>query len=186
MENKQQIREQWFIDVLPRLQEKVFKEHKFPDVAISCGPCRGNAIGCCYHKESSEVKRAEIFIDPSQVDTQKVLGILVHELIHAILPDGESHGRGFRKMMKYVGLVGKATATGESEELKSILNDIVTVVGEYPHHKLNTKVRKRGANRAKFINFICYNDGYQLKTKDIYAEQATPNCPICEEEMSVK
>lgn len=67
------------------------------DVQVSCGfPGGGSVfkrIGECWPRARSAGKVNQVFINPTQSDTVRVLGVLGHELIHAA-DDCKSGHRG--------------------------------------------------------------------------------------------
>ena len=64
----------------------------------------------------------------------RILDILLHELIHARLPDGAGHNKDFRTWMKKLGLKGKPTATiaEKGSPLYDKLKEIVEKLGPLP------------------------------------------------------
>lgn len=70
-----------------------------PEVHVSTGwPSRlgtstkKRRIGECWQPETSADGHSHIFISPMVVDSMAVLGVLVHELIHAIYPEAKHRG----------------------------------------------------------------------------------------------
>ncbi len=91
---------------------------KLPRVSTGF-PSRGGlsrVIGQCFSPKACADGKAQIFISPRIADSVEVLGILLHELIHAAIGCEERHGKKFSQAARKVGLVGKPTATtvGES------------------------------------------------------------------------
>lgn len=59
---------------------------------------------------------------------------LCHELVHAILPPDEGHGKEFRAACKALGLTsGKPTSAGAGPELAAHIRWVVSKIGPYPH-----------------------------------------------------
>ena len=112
-------------------------------VRVACGWCSGRAIGECWHAECSADETREIFIDPTQDDPIEVLATLLHELVHAYLPDGVGHKKPFVEVIREFGLEGKATATHATDgsECWIKLSAIAQRLGSYPHAKM-AKVKK--------------------------------------------
>jgi hypothetical protein len=86
-------------------------------IAVACGwpsknARRGRAqrIGECWRAECSQAGRPEIFISPVLADPIEVGHVLVHELIHAALPDA-GHRAPFKRAATKLGLTSKMTAT---------------------------------------------------------------------------
>lgn len=67
-----------------------FKKHGYsvPEIRISCGfPStgqRGSRIGECWATKICSGGLNEIFISPLIDDSDEVLGIIFHELVHAV------------------------------------------------------------------------------------------------------
>src|SRR3954454_15256776 len=47
---------------------------------------KGNRVGECWHASTSAYEHFEIFIRADLDEPEKVLGVLVHELVHAVVP----------------------------------------------------------------------------------------------------
>ena len=145
-------REEWLTKIKEKLEQLFFNAppHKLPSkLALSCGIPKGSskAIGQCWDPRVSKDKTTHIFVCPSLDDPVQVVGVLLHELIHACLGLHEGHGKNFAKFIRKVGLVGKVTSTyvKEGSELESQIKQILEEVGGYPHQAMN----KQGALRAK-------------------------------------
>jgi hypothetical protein len=152
-------------------------------IKVSCGFPAGvrggnnKAIGVCWSQRASTGGYIEIFISPVIESSSRVLDILIHELIHAILPDGEGHGSNFRKCAIKLGLEGKMTATTCGAFLYNTLNDWITNLGEYPHASMNTGERKKQTTRM--IKHQCNECGAIWRMSRRY----TPSiCPCCHEQ----
>jgi hypothetical protein len=57
---------------------------------------RGARIGECWHSSTSADGHFEIIIRADVADPVEVLGVLVHELVHAGLPPDAGHGKPYR------------------------------------------------------------------------------------------
>jgi hypothetical protein len=178
-------REEYLIKASEHIKDIVFTNYTIPKFKISTGftgTKKGlKAIGSCWRAEASEDNVAQIFISPVIDDTIEVLGVLIHEIIHAIYPDSGHKGL-FRKAALDVGLEGKMTATTVGAELKERLNALVENIGLYPHAKLNPSqsgIKKQGTRLLK-----CACDcGYNVRITKQWIEIALPICPLCKDEM---
>lgn len=182
-------REDWLLEAKKQLQDKIFLKETIPDnVRISCGFCKGKrTIGLCCPEIYSEGKYTEIFIDPKTADSLRVLDILAHELIHAILGRGHGHGREFQKIMNDIGLVPPAKATTVSSELKAKLVEIVKEIGEYPHKKYEIyRLPRVTPDAEKRQSWICKMRHYEISVKNKYSKAVVPVCPICHNPMRLK
>ena len=156
-------REDWLQQANAIMRDGLFKLHGYElpeDVQVSVGFPLGfrvgskkQAIGQCFSRATSDAGVNEIFINPNQQDSKRVLGILVHEDIHAIDDCVNGHKGAFRTMATAVGLEGKMTATTESEELNKYFEDeIIAKIGEYPHKKAgNVNLPKQTTRNIKMI-----------------------------------
>ena len=105
---------------------------------------RSRRVGEHWQPSASEDGHHEVFIRPDQADPVEVLGILVHELVHAAVPPGSKHGPVFRKAALAVGLTGKMRSTTSTDALVERLVRVVDRIGYLPHGKLN--LRERGSD----------------------------------------
>jgi len=114
-----------------------------PPVRISVGFPGGrgrkdSVIGQCWSSSASADKVHQIFIHPVLDDVEQILGVIMHELVHAIDDCESGHKGPFVKMIRALGLAGKPTATIVGEELSEELGPIIESLGEYPHAILAT------------------------------------------------
>lgn len=181
-------REEW-LHGLSDLLEQSFQEHElyYPKVLrLSCGwPSKSirKVMGQCWTATSAKDGSRQIFVSPTIDDGLHVAGIIVHELIHACLPDGSGHKAPFVRAMHKLGLEGKATATHAGEELKQRLNKLCKELGKYPHSGLKL-VDLEKKQTTRMLKVGCPNCGYVVRTTAKWLEQGTPTCP-CGEEMGV-
>lgn len=151
-------REEWLMAATGLLDNEFFvsSKHDLPKkLRVSCGFCGGKSIGVCLYEGVSSDKTRELFIDPSQDDGLRILNILLHELLHAALPEGTGHKGEFRSMALGFGFIGKMTATEveEGSELDKQLRRILEQVGKYPHAALKReKKAKQPSNWARFVS----------------------------------
>lgn len=150
-----------------------------PDaVRVSCGfPGGGSArkrIGECWNPAASSDQTAEIFISPVLGTAADVLHVLVHEAIHAALPEA-GHTAPFRKAALAAGLTGKMTATTATPELAAKLEGWAPLLGEYPHARLNLGMRKKQGTRL--VKCECADCGYTVRTAAKWLAVGEPTCP---------
>lgn len=164
MSNKNMNREQWLLSATDELKAlfKQIGEEVPSDVKVSCGFPLGyragskhQAIGVCHPRSHSESGVNEIFINPNQDDSLRVLDVLTHELIHAIDDCKSGHGAEFRRMALAIGLTGKMTATVASPELEEKLKAILEKIGDYPHAKIEATRKKQS---TRMIKHVCEHD----------------------------
>lgn len=197
-------REAWLmaaIDILrPTLKQAGCTTMNERVFAVSVGFPKGNVrkvIGQCWAAKASECGGTNhVFVSPVLSDAVQVLGVLVHEMIHAD-DDGESGHKGhFAACAKTVGLTGKMTATTVGEDLQPVLEDIVTELGPYPHVKLNIGSAVIKKQTTRMLKATCSlgsdcpvkdekGNGLVLRMSRKWAEIGMPSC-ICGEEMKIE
>jgi len=184
-------REQWFNAALPLLQDKVFGPNNLviPDnVRIGVGTLSSRSaaaknakLGVCFPSERSASNMIEIFLSPELEESSRVLDVICHELIHAIDGNENGHKGPFRTMAKAIGLEGKMTATVAGERLNATLSEIVTVIGNYPHEKLDTTAVKKQTTRM--LKVECDDCGWNFRTnKSQIAAMTSTTCLSCGED----
>ena len=188
-------REEWLVSGVGLLQDRVFKQADLEipiDVKVACGFPASNAkagknqaIGVCHPRSHSDDKVNEIFINPCEADSVKVLDILAHELIHAIDDCKNGHKKAFKDMAVAVGLTGKMTATVASPELKEILEKMVAEIGKYPHAKIDTSQKKKQTTRQKKVECSSCEGIFYTSRKHLQALSDYSPCPFCSEEGSL-
>src|SRR5688572_6260631 len=88
-------------------------------VRVSIGWPKGGRkrIGECWSDTASSDKHHEIFISPQLGERAmgtRILGVLAHELAHAVVGIPAGHKAPFKKCALAIGLTGKMTATTET------------------------------------------------------------------------
>lgn len=207
-------REAWLMDAVSEL--KTFyrdrgrtEVDKYPCV-ISVGFPHGNVrkvIGQCHHAEQ-QGGTAHIFINPTQDNGFKVLGIVSHELCH--LPGYSGHTGEFKKMAICGGLKGVGgkngtgfTATVISDEDKDAYEAILAKLGPYPHTAINLADMKTKTQTTRMLKASCQgitddeeywspcglmgddDRPYTIRLSKKWAEAGLPTCP-CGGEMKLE
>ena len=191
-------REKWLQNATDIMRSGLFKQHGFlipEDVKISCGfpPTGGTArkmtVGVCFPRSASNAKINEIFINPTRsemISTAEnnhsgVLGTLVHELVHAVDDCQHGHKKPFKDIATRVGLTGKMTATGESEELDKYFKDeIISKLGDYPHANIEVSQRKQ---TTRMFKVECNACGFSYRTSRKMIERISNHtCNACGED----
>ena len=150
-------------------------------IAFTSGGKRTQVAGECWHPASSEDQHYEIIIRADQADPVDVLGVLVHELVHSVLPPTVKHGKEFRLLATKVGLEGKMRYAKPGPILKERLNAITKNLGPLPHAKLNfvsgSDVPKK--QKARMLKAECGEAcGYTIRLSSKWAREGLPLCPI--------
>jgi len=171
MKVKHKTREQWLNAAVVQLTKKFFKgDTKMPEQwAISCGFVKGGGdkgIGQCWSPESAEDGvTTHMFICPTRSEPIDVLGITIHEMIHAAIGIDEKHGKKFKQEMARIGLEGKATATKvpEEGELRDYLEGLSERLGPYPHSPLSTIKKVKKPNAGGWVRLVSpENEKYKV------------------------
>lgn len=159
-------------------------------IAITCGfPVTGGRmrknggmrIGECHHIHGTDRTKFQIAIHPTNATGEEVASVLVHEILHALLPGGVGHRKPFSQAAKKMGLDGKPTATTLGEELTEALKPILDELGEYPHEKLTSQSACR---KSPGLKVMCGDCGYVVRvTRKWLDEAGAPICPQCEIQM---
>lgn len=181
-------REEWLDKAVAKL-EPLFLDIKQPlppKVRVSCGwpsskglSSKNKVIGECWHSDATADGIPQIFISPTLTDPVKVLGVLVHELIHAMGIKG--HKKDFRAVALLIGLEGKMTATEPGKVLEGKLMKIAHFLGEYPHVELQGSIRPKQSTRL--LKAWCTECGYTVRVTRKWLDIAAPTCTVCETEM---
>lgn len=135
-------RENWLLDAVD-IFRPWFEEHgaTIPElVRVSVGfgkRQRKGTIGVCYSSKAAEDGVHQLYMSPVLDDPVQVLGVLLHELIHAWDDCKSGHKGEFKRVALALGLTGKMTATVPGDDLTTRLQDVVGKLGPYPHAKLN-------------------------------------------------
>lgn len=190
-------RESWLMEAVDHVTE-LFAQTKedgepvsVPPVHISCGFPAGNVrktIGQCWKAESSEDGVGHVFVSPVLKDPVEVLGVIIHELCHAIDNCQSGHKGRFRKLAVQMGLEGKMTATHVGDALAGLLKPIVQTLGEYPHPALNLSAAPVKKQTTRMVKAQCKEVieggersgetcGYLVRTTHKWLEVGVPDCP---------
>jgi hypothetical protein len=152
-------------------------------VAFPSAGMRGKAIGECWAPEASADGFHNIIIRADQATAADVLGVLVHENVHAAIGTKEGHGKTFRKAATKLGLTGKMRATEPGADLKRRLQTLAETLGSFPHAKLNwcdgggsDRPKKQGTRMLK-AQCACDGCGYTIRITRKWADVGLPECP---------
>lgn len=177
-------REEWLHRLLAELRPTFTSNGiNLPDeIAVSCGwpserarSARNRRIGECWRADCSHAGRPEIFISPTLADSIDVGHVLVHELIHAVLPDA-GHRAPFKRAATKLGLTGKMTATVPTDELRRQLEELVEAIGEpYPHALLDPRSFERKQS-TRLLKLECPGCGYVIRVTQKWIDVGMPTC----------
>ena len=174
-------REAWFKAAAVAIEARVFKPagYELPRVRIGCGWPVGNrakAIGQCFGAEASADKTYEIFISPKSFDPLVILGTITHELSHTVAGVKAAHKKPFIEVMRAIGMLAPFTQSIVSDDLRPVLDEIVTKLGPYPHAALGIK-KKGEAKGSRLLKAVCPECGYVIRVTRIWLDKA--GAPIC-------
>ena len=183
--SKYETREAWLIALAEALKP-MFEQSGFtiPEIRISCSwPSRSirKRLGECWHSTAAKDGRRHIFITPLAANSLEVASVVVHELLHAALPDDAGHKSPFKRGMKALGLEGKPTSTYAGEELTNKLRVIILTLGSYPHKELTLKDVMGKKQGTRMLKLTCLGCGYVVRTTAKWIETGLPTCACGEQ-----
>lgn len=187
------LREHWLALATKELRVEFQKVGEtVPPVRVSTGftgarrpDANAKVLGACWSANAAEDKVPQIFISPTVSDGLRVLDILTHELIHAIVPNA-GHGPAFKRIAHKIGLTGPMRATTANDALKYILSGIVSRIGAYPHAKLDPGLSGVKKQTTRLIKVECRPCEYICRTtQSNLTRLGAPICPGCNTQMGV-
>ncbi len=177
-------REQWLNKVIDR-SRPMFKAVGAPlgDVrAVLAPPHRKmKAVGLCWHSGSVTDNAREIWISSAIEDPLSVADTLVHELIHAALPDGIGHKKPFVVLARKFHLEGKPTATTGGEAFAKTWTPILTKIGPMPGAKFLGARPADGRPKQEVKvqrNVTCPDCGFTAKVFEEQMHMGRLKCPV--------
>ena len=140
-------------------------------------------IGQCWSPEASKDGTTEIIISITQDDETKILGVIAHEMCHAVLGIEAGHGPLFKKLANSIGLVGKMTATEESKVFIERIFYMLGRLGGFPHAALDASIgiKKQSTRMVKVTCSDLTDCGMVFRTSNKWIDIAGDelSCPIC-------
>ena len=192
-------RENYLIQATDILRKSLFKPkgYKVPKVELSISwATHGNnsrntgkakVLGQCFNTASSDKGINQVIITPNLDGTTiegtlRILGVLVHELVHAVDDCVSGHKKAFKDCATAVGLTGKMTSTGESEELEKYLKaNIIKVLGKFPHAKVNLSKGKTQTTRNIKVACDCCDFSFRTSNKNVELMEEFSHCLACDD-----
>ena len=131
-----------------------------PQVRVSVGFPKGRrgrsrAIGQCWSNQSATDGVNNLFVCPTLDDAIEVLGVLLHELIHATVGVDAGHKGPFVMMSREVGLLRPWTATTPGDDLRDELTKLYEVLGAYPHQAMKVPATRKKGSTLKLWECEC-------------------------------
>jgi hypothetical protein len=150
---------------------------------------KGNRVGECWHSSTSADEHFEIFLRADILEPVEYLGVLVHELVHAVVPVNAKHGKLYRDAAVKIGLQGKMVHAMPGILLQKRLDDLAATLGPLPHARLNIE---RGADnrgpadrekkqRNRHLKAECEAEGcgYIVRVASKWVkDKGPPHCPV--------
>ena len=181
-------REEWLIKAIEMIDDEIFngnlgsKETKYQ---VSMGWTKSaKALGeTIYPYDGEDVTEEDFFPVTIHVrcdikDPVHILGVLVHECIHAF-KNIKGHGKDFKREAMRVGFEKPITQYHPSPELVSTCENIYKKLGEFPGKAVHIhKVEKE--RKTNMVIFFCPECGFEVKTNKKTFEkygQGIPTCP---------
>lgn len=140
--NKHTTREGWlasatqslrphFTDCGYSIPEKIRFAIAFPSTGR-----KGKRVGELWHPSTSADGSCELIIRADLDQPADVLAVLVHQLVHSVLPPDAGHGPLFKEAAQKIGFTGKMRDATPSRLLVPLLTDIAAQLGPLPHAAL--------------------------------------------------
>ncbi len=175
-------REQWLAAAGLLLTKHVFADEAVPaNIKYSCswpgGGSRTKRIGECWSPSASAGSSHEIFISPLKSDTLRVLDILTHEMVHAIVGVEAGHKGAFKRLAVAVGLEGKMTATTAGADLLEKLEVVAGELGDYPHSEMTPGAGPTKKQTTRLLKAECGECGYVVRITRKWADELGACCP---------
>ncbi len=113
----------------------------------------------------------------------RIIGVLAHEDVHAVVGNKAGHKKPFRDCATTIGLEGKMTATTESGEFCQVAMQIIERIGTYPAGRLSRDMRRKETTRL--LKCECADCGYIARVTRKWIEASgSPVCPTDQVSMS--
>jgi hypothetical protein len=152
---------------------------------------RSRTIGECWKRDRSEDGVNQIFVSPinGHKDTPEILGVLLHEMIHAVDDCESGHRKNFIRIARSVGFVSKWTSLNLGEELAARLEALADRLGSIPSAALSPSGVAAGEDEEKDKNRqlkveCAEGSGYKVRmTRKWIEDVGTPICPCHNEPM---
>ena len=192
-------RENYLIQATDIMRKSLFKPkgYKVPKVELSISwATHGNnsrntgkakVLGQCFNRASSEKGINQVIITPNLDGTTidgslNILGVLVHELVHAVDDCVSGHGKAFKDCATAVGLTGPMRSTGESDELKEYLRkNIIDKLGKFPHAQVNLSKGKTQTTRNIKVECNCCEFSFRTSRKNLELMDEVSHCLACDD-----
>lgn len=180
-------REEWLIKAIEMIDEEIFngnlgsKETKYQ---VSVGWTKSSkALGeTIYPYDGEDVTLDDFFPVTIHVrcdikDPIKILGVLVHECIHAFM-NIKGHGKDFKHEALQVGFEKPVTQYNPNSTLISTLENIYKKLGEFPGKAIYIHKEEK-EKKSNTVKFFCPECNFEVKTNKKMFEQHGQGIPTC-------
>ncbi len=159
-------------------------------IAFTSQGKKSKIAGEVWPPEASEDAHYELIVRADFSKPVDVLGVLVHQLIHASLPPDAKHGKLFRDAALRIGLEGPMRHALPGAPLRARLNDLAAALGPLPHARLNfDRVTlaglavmdrpKKQTTRMLKAECLATGCGYTVRVASRWlADCGPPHCPL--------
>lgn len=138
---------------------------------------KNRRIGECWAVNACiDEKTSHIFISPVCADAHKALECLAHELVHAVVGTDQGHKGEFKRVAHAIGLEGRLTSTHAGEALSEKLNEIVVVLGDYPHAPIKSEYSNPKKQSTRMLKAKCSKCGYTIRSTARWFALGLPTC----------
>lgn len=188
-DNKHTSRETWLQSATNGLRPYFEKfGYTLPDkirfaIAFTSGGKKGMA-GECWRPQASADHHYEIIIKADRDDPVDILGILVRQLIHVILPPDAKHGKEFKAIATRVGMEGNMREATPGPLLRERLVALAESLGPLPHGKLDFATRADAPKKSgvRMLKAECNECGYNIRILPKWIKKiGLPMCPASPE-----
>jgi hypothetical protein len=158
-------------------------------IAFTSQGKKSKVAGEVWPASATDDGHCELIVRADFADPLDVLGILVHQLIHAALPPDAKHGKSFRDAALRLGLEGPMRSTMPGAALRERLNALAASLGPLPHARLNfdrvslsgveiADRPKKQTTRMLKAECLARGCGYTVRVAARWlADMGAPHCP---------
>jgi len=153
---------------------------------------KGKRVGECWHSSTSDDSAYEIFIRADLWEPEKVLAVLIKELVHTLLPPDAGHGQLFKTAATRIGLEGPMRQAMPGPLLKQKLQELAEKLGPLPHARLDIEkqpmtmrgsvaidVPKKQATRYRKAECADKDCGFTVRVAASHVKNiGPPHCPV--------
>jgi len=149
---------------------------------VSTGsPARqGKSLGHCYPSKAVQDQANEIWVNASITDPLKILGVLLHELLHAEDDCASGHAGAFQRRALATGYLPPLKTYQPSDELLARLDGLLDCLPACPIVRVQPAPTKKGRMiklqcDQQTCGWLCYTAQSRI---DALPDDA--RCPACE------